>query len=201
MNYGRISDAELAMLVYGACAGGSIQKPLELFRLAQIVRDLRPKQFLEIGVHNGQTMSVWCWLAEPGEWMGIDLVGGRVGGHQAMVDRDNQMRRDFPGIHLFNQDSHWPSTAEDIRLHLTEGLLDFLFIDGDHSYAGVKQDYETFAPMVRAGGVIAFHDILDTSWHREQGCFVADFWKELTGPKEEIAFMPLTWGGIGVMRK
>ena len=37
--------------------------------------------------------------------------------------------------------------------------LDFLFIDGDHSYDGVKADFEMYAPMVRPGGLIAFHDI------------------------------------------
>ena len=37
--------------------------------------------------------------------------------------------------------------------------LDFLFIDGDHSYQGVAADFENYAPMVRKGGLIGFHDI------------------------------------------
>ena len=37
--------------------------------------------------------------------------------------------------------------------------LDFLFIDGDHSYAGVKQDFEKYSGYVKRGGLIAFHDI------------------------------------------
>lgn len=35
---------------------------------------------------------------------------------------------------------------------------DFLFIDAGHTYDDVKQDHEMYAPMVRAGGVVAFHD-------------------------------------------
>lgn len=34
-----------------------------------------------------------------------------------------------------------------------------LFIDGDHSYEASRLDFETWAPHVVVGGVIAFHDI------------------------------------------
>ncbi|WP_248927673.1 class I SAM-dependent methyltransferase [Paenibacillus hamazuiensis] len=37
-------------------------------------------------------------------------------------------------------------------------LISALFIDGDHSYAGVKRDIELYAPRVVRGGFIAFHD-------------------------------------------
>lgn len=33
-----------------------------------------------------------------------------------------------------------------------------LFIDADHSYGGVKADFETWFPMVTTGGIVAFHD-------------------------------------------
>jgi len=36
--------------------------------------------------------------------------------------------------------------------------IDFLFIDGDHSYEGVKADYERHKVKVRPGGLIALHD-------------------------------------------
>jgi predicted O-methyltransferase YrrM len=38
------------------------------------------------------------------------------------------------------------------------GAIDFIFIDGDHSYAACKADILAWAPFVRRGGVIAFHD-------------------------------------------
>ncbi len=34
----------------------------------------------------------------------------------------------------------------------------FLFIDADHSYDGVKDDFETWSPCVVPGGFIVFHD-------------------------------------------
>jgi len=36
-----------------------------------------------------------------------------------------------------------------------------LWIDGDHTYEGVKADFEAWAPLVIPGGIVAFHDSLD----------------------------------------
>jgi predicted O-methyltransferase YrrM len=38
--------------------------------------------------------------------------------------------------------------------------LNLVFIDGDHSYAAVKNDYEKVAPLIVEGGVLAFHDCI-----------------------------------------
>lgn len=37
-------------------------------------------------------------------------------------------------------------------------LFSALFVDGDHSYNGVKLDIKLYAPRVVPGGIIAFHD-------------------------------------------
>lgn len=42
--------------------------------------------------------------------------------------------------------------------------IDFLFIDADHSYESVLRDYNNWAPLVKSGGFIAFHD-----YHKEGG--------------------------------
>lgn len=36
--------------------------------------------------------------------------------------------------------------------------IDLVLIDGDHSYEGVKADWEMYAPKVRVNGMVAFHD-------------------------------------------
>ena len=36
--------------------------------------------------------------------------------------------------------------------------IDYLFIDGDHSYAAVKQDFNDWFPFVKQGGIISMHD-------------------------------------------
>lgn len=39
-----------------------------------------------------------------------------------------------------------------------EGQIDLLFIDGDHSYNGVKADIQAWIKFVPVGGIVAFHD-------------------------------------------
>jgi hypothetical protein len=36
--------------------------------------------------------------------------------------------------------------------------LDFIFVDGEHSYAGLQSDWTLWAPRLAAGGIIALHD-------------------------------------------
>jgi predicted O-methyltransferase YrrM len=38
------------------------------------------------------------------------------------------------------------------------GAVDFVFIDWDHSYDGLRADWEGWSPLVAAGGVVALHD-------------------------------------------
>ena len=38
------------------------------------------------------------------------------------------------------------------------GSIDFLFIDGDHSYKAVKADLKAWYPKVKKGGVMCGHD-------------------------------------------
>lgn len=40
------------------------------------------------------------------------------------------------------------------------GPYDMLFVDAGHSYADVARDHDLYSPLVRSGGVVAFHDAL-----------------------------------------
>jgi predicted O-methyltransferase YrrM len=65
--------------------------------------------------------------------------------------------------------------------------IDLLFIDGDHSYEGVKGDFEMFRPWLRQHSVVAFHDSMwgfrptrgDGSPHTLEGLGVSRFLDEL----------------------
>ena len=38
------------------------------------------------------------------------------------------------------------------------GPLEFLFINGHHSFDGLRQDREAWTPLMADGGIIALHD-------------------------------------------
>ena len=50
-----------------------------------------------------------------------------------------------------------PQTVEKVYDLLVDGI-DILFIDGDHKYGSVLSDYLLYSPLVRKGGIVAFHD-------------------------------------------
>ena len=70
--------------------------------------------------------------------------------------------------------------------------ISFLFIDADHSETGVRSDYRMYSPLVRKGGMIAFHDIAIT--RPEYG--VRKLWSELKTrhPTRECLGKPLAYG-------
>jgi predicted O-methyltransferase YrrM len=48
--------------------------------------------------------------------------------------------------------------SQDVGRAWEGGPVDLLFIDGDHSYEGCREDWEVWHPHVPPGGVVAFHD-------------------------------------------
>ena len=103
--------------------------------------------------------------------------------------------------------SHDKKTFEEIEFLLSGNKLDLLFIDGDHTYNGVKEDYNMYSKLVRDGGIIAFHDIHESSFHESHGCYVHNFWREISEEyKENKVFYcgegpGNVWGGIGLIIK
>lgn len=47
-----------------------------------------------------------------------------------------------------------------------EPPLDFVYLDGDHSYEAVKADIRAWWPLIKSGGILAGHDWVVDGWHR-----------------------------------
>ena len=100
--------------------------------------------------------------------------------------------------------------------------FDFIMVDGDHTERGAYEDYILACQYLAPGGVIGFHDILDTDYHRKLNCLVTPAWEaakrdnhykatEIVCLKKEnpnndkspfLKNMPEfdNWGGIGVVQ-
>lgn len=183
---------------------GAMQKHAELEALLMIVGNLEPKVILEIGVGKGGTS--WCWskLSSVKTIIAIDLPGGPWGGGPEEKSIQYIANNSSVAYHFIAGNSLNSEALAAVKLYLGGSFVDFLMIDGDHSYHGVKTDFLTYEPLVREGGIIAFHDICEHT--PESKCEVKKFWDELkeTWPKDKLSEFiaePETWGGIGVLRK
>jgi protein-L-isoaspartate O-methyltransferase len=91
----------------------------------------------------------------------------------------------YPNIMVYQNLSH--KAAEGFM----DETVDMVFIDADHSYEGVKKDFEAWFPKIKHGGKIAFHDV-------GPGCPVFDFYNnELTKDNRIVELPPVaitqTW--------
>ena len=81
--------------------------------------------------------------------------------------------------------SHSGRTHSKLLSLLKNKKIDLLFIDGDHSYEGVKKDFELYRSSVSKNGIIAFHDIVPDSFSRtgiKTSSYVGEvpkFWNEI----------------------
>jgi len=48
--------------------------------------------------------------------------------------------------------------SADVAGTVEDGAVDFVFVDGDHRYSGVKKDLDAWLPKIKMGGVLAGHD-------------------------------------------
>jgi predicted O-methyltransferase YrrM len=177
-----LCTSTVGRMIDEALAVGMTQKRSEISDLARRVRRLAPRRILEIGTSYGGTLYLWTRLArDDATVLSIDLPPWELDdpGEAERLRLLRGFRRGGQTLHLLRHDSHLEATRRAVVAELAGAPLDFLFIDGDHSYEGVHRDFADYGPLVRAGGLIAFHDIHPHS--RGWGGEVARFWAEIRG--------------------
>jgi predicted O-methyltransferase YrrM len=169
------------------------QKRSEITALLRYLQQRPPRTVVEIGTASGGTLLLLASVAaDDATLVTLDLPRhfSRERLHRA-VARSRQV------IHTVRGDSHAPETKALVQELIGGSPIDFLFIDGDHSYRGVKADYEDYAPLVAPGGAIAFHDIVPGPEEFVGG--VPAFWQELERGRNTHEFVE-NWdqGGLGI---
>lgn len=175
----------------------TLQIPAEILRLAQRVQELEPKVILEIGTARAGTLLIWASLASE------EVITCDLRDLETAADLFTQLPppKSDCRVTLLSGNSHDPGFRSRVEAALGDRQVDFLFIDGDHSEAGVEADYEDYRHLVRPGGLIAFHDIVANQ--PVASTRVHPFWERVKQGKEyeEIVADPDQVGfGIGVLR-
>lgn len=174
-----------------------LQVRSEISSLAREVEKLRPEVILEIGTSRGGTALIWAHLAQS-RLITCDILD--KGGFADLL-------RAFPPpgascrVSVMVGDSHDAAFVARVRRELAGDTVDFLFIDGDHTEAGVARDFADYRGFVRPGGLIAFHDIAE---RQPLECNqVQHFWKRIRDRYETTEFIEdraQIGYGIGIVR-
>jgi predicted O-methyltransferase YrrM len=156
-----------------------------LFRLA---RDLGPRPIVEIGRFKGGSTLLLASAMDPGtELWSYDL-------HVAL-------REDMSGAQL---DSELVAALERYglrdRVHLVVGdsrtadpppqSAGLIFVDGDHTYEGARDDYERWRELLAPGGHLLFHDAVDTGGYGNHYPGVVRLAAEITRDGGELERQP-----------
>lgn len=142
----------------------------ELKKVLTYVSEIQPKVIVEIGSWKGYFLDTLQQAFHPEFLLGIEK-------DEKVIDPEIKKRQEF-----IVADSHNLTTLQLLLRFLNGRKIDFLYIDGDHTYEGVKKDFEMYSPLVRKGGIIGFDDIMlnDPKWVMA-GVQVCKFWAELIG--------------------
>jgi predicted O-methyltransferase YrrM len=144
-----------------ACGIQSQMSLNERFQLYYALRQLlpdtsSPTRFVEIGSFAGSSLFLTCKALTR---ITPHLQGFAVepGGHPQFYKVLNHLQGDVTHLRMFSHQA----VPQLQQLFEQDGKLPiFIFVDGDHSYAGVRQDIVDYFPLLAPGGIMMFHDYL-----------------------------------------
>jgi predicted O-methyltransferase YrrM len=140
-----------------------MHSPAEGELLRRLTRETDARLVVEIGVYEGSSAVVLCAALPPSaelhlidpfiDEQGTSLnFGWRANPTATRLAVRRAARAGGPAI-------RWHvARSQDVGRSWRAGPVDLLFIDGDHSYEGCREDWEVWHPQIRPGGMIAFHD-------------------------------------------
>ncbi len=179
-----------------------VQIRSEIEGLLDLLAAEPPRTVVEIGTWNGGTLYLLARAAAADALLVTVDIGGGPGARLGRFSPVGLLCGGCaaPGqrvVPLLRRDSHDPATLAKVEHVLGRRPVDLLFIDGDHSYDGVRSDFETYGRLVRPGGLIAFHDISPGA--PEGVGEVPRFWQELKRERDVIELVE-SWdqGGLGI---
>ena len=179
-----------------------LQVKEELIDFLKIFIKQHPKVIFECGTASGGNLFLLTRFSDRDSTIiSVDLPDGKFGGgypswkipfYKAFTSHNQR-------IILIRDDSHKISTLEGVKEVLNNRKIDIAYIDGDHTYGGVKKDFEMYRSLIKLGGLIVFHDIVP---HKNKNVGVPKFWQEI---HKEYEFKEIVkdWGqngaGIGIL--
>lgn len=156
-----------------------------------LIQMVRPSKIVELGVCAGDSLFAFCQISA--------VLRRGLPDYRPVIHGIDTWEGDrhcvYPG-ELFYQGvvraiapfSEWVtlhrSRTDAAVSQFEDGSIDLLHIDADHSYDGVKADFDNYLPKVSPTGCILFHDTADiiSSQTGEKVDGVQRLWRETITP-------------------
>ena len=146
-----------------------------------MIEDKKPRTILEIGTARGGTLFLASQLAaDDALIVSIDLPDGMYGGGYPKwkIPFYLSFKKANQKIELIQGDSHSDEIYNQLLSILNGRKIDYLFIDGDHTFEGVKKDFDTYTQLLNDKAVVAFHDI-GKDLSEVPNHFVHEYWESI----------------------
>jgi predicted O-methyltransferase YrrM len=179
-----------------------LQVKEELIDFLKIFIMQHPKIIFECGTASGGNLFLLTRFSdEDSIIISVDLPGGKFGGGYPSwkIPFYKSFASYNQKIILIRDDSHKISTLESLKEVLNNRKIDVAYIDGDHTYSGVKRDFEMYKDLIKPEGLIVFHDIVP---HKNKSVGVPKFWQEIHKGyefKEIVKDWNQNGSGIGIL--
>jgi hypothetical protein len=175
-----------------AVGGLEIQQvPEEYVEYLWFLKNNKFKNYLNVGIGKGGSFLVETFIQENLE-------------SSTAVDNSSYWQQDQKESIIEKIEWLKNNTTTSIEFHNADSnewlincdkKFDIIFIDGDHSYEGVKADYSNSLPLLEDNGYMIFHDIASV------GCpGVVKLWQDIKHP-DCLEFVYKTTCGIGIWKK
>jgi hypothetical protein len=131
--------------------------------------ELVPKNSIcaEIGVFEGAFSEIILNVISPKEFILVDLFEGEMCSGDKNGNNIKYIKLEDSYKNLVQKYINTPTVklykgkSSSFFETLPDNYLDFVYIDGDHSYEGCKSDLAFAKTKIKTGGIIAGHDYCD----------------------------------------
>ena len=170
-----------------------------------LIRVTGPKHILCVGSKKGFIPAICALACKDNKRGHVDFVdAGYAPPHPKSWAGDGFWKkvnpeRHFSKLGLSGWITTYVMTSKEFAQKYPQRKYGYIYIDGDHSYRGVKSDYNLFWPRLLKNGFMVFHDVTVKKWEKLLGFGVWKLWKEIKN--EHKIIFPLKQSGLGVLQK
>lgn len=150
--------------------------------IVQLVKSVNCRTYLELGIYDGSTLS---------------RVGQTVPRVIGVDIKDLRIDKNIGEFHL--------STTQDF-LQSFNDMVDVIFIDADHSFESVREDFESALKLLNEFGIIILHDTDPISEKYLDKGYCGDSykmldWLESNHPEMSVITLPVSEAGLTIIKR